>query len=94
MRIQEFLKKCRDAQEQIASNIPWATHHAEQSPSGQNGVETEEERLLAELLATNEQLLEALKMYDDLENQEKRDRDKAERKVNHLVCSSHRPTAY
>ena len=54
--------------------------------------ESEDEGLLAELLATNEQLLDALKMYDDLLNQEQRDREKAEHKVGCIVCTLPHPT--
>lgn len=90
--MQEFLKECRVAQEQISSNIPWATFHAEQRQSGQHG-ESEEERLLADLLVANGELLDVLKMYDDLENQEKRDREKAEHKLRALeAITSFAPT--
>ena len=82
VRIQEFLQKCRASQEYLASNIPWASFHAERSRETYSGSEeTEEERLLAELLQTNQELLDALKSYDDLEAQAERDRKKAERRV-------------
>lgn len=71
--------KCRASQELIYAQIPWASAGAErsrlansrrqtvhESPDGTVEL-TIEERLLAALLGANEDLLEALRVYDDLE---------------------------
>ncbi|KAI0075493.1 EF-hand [Panus rudis PR-1116 ss-1] len=66
--LQEFLQRCRQSQEMIASQIPWATAQAERSSNAAGKTrESKEEALLAELLDANEQLLGALKSYEDLE---------------------------
>jgi len=66
--IQEFLARSRSSQDLIFSQIPWATSQAERSRrKAHSKKETKEERLLAELLGTNEQLLEVIKMYTDME---------------------------
>ncbi|THH31741.1 hypothetical protein EUX98_g2439 [Antrodiella citrinella] len=66
--IQEFLAKCRSSQDLVFSQIPWATTQAERSRrKAKSKKETKEERLLAELLGTNEELLEAIQMYTNLE---------------------------
>lgn len=102
--LQEFFIKCQASQEFIAMQIPWATAGAERSRemilSGQiledaPGEATPEERLLAALLGANEDLIEALRMYDDLERiaaereAEERSRketrmDRTVRRVSHL----------
>ncbi|KAJ6554041.1 hypothetical protein DFH09DRAFT_1280745 [Mycena vulgaris] len=96
--IAEFYKKCRDSQELIFTQIPWASAGAERSrvamdqedrdrerdrerkrknsantlngngsvPDLGTPMSTREEELLAELLAANADLIEALKLYDDL----------------------------
>ncbi|KAK7055193.1 hypothetical protein R3P38DRAFT_2845741 [Favolaschia claudopus] len=95
--IVEFHKKCKDSQELIFTQIPWASAGAERSRAAKdqeererartrktsttsltphNGsltdlsqgaaTQTREEELLADLLASNELLMEALKLYDDL----------------------------
>ncbi|KAJ8083236.1 hypothetical protein PM082_009108 [Marasmius tenuissimus] len=77
----EFRVKCARSRELIATRIPWATagtersrrefnakHEAEGEPlSGKGEGETTEERLLSNLLATNEVLLGVLGQYGDLE---------------------------
>ncbi|CAL1703992.1 unnamed protein product [Somion occarium] len=96
--IQEFRLRCRASQEFISSQIAWATSQAEQSRSDVgSSQETREEQLLADLLATNEELLEAMKIYDDLERlgveQEKEERTRAERKLCALTAiTSFTPT--
>ncbi len=54
-----------------------------------SGAEATEERLLSELLASNEELLDALQLYDQLERigveQRERESREAERKVNFQV---------
>jgi len=77
--IVEFHKKCIDSQELIYIQIPWATAGAERakerartdSTANGNGtpVPTREEELLTELLTSNEQLIDALIQYDDLERE-------------------------
>ncbi|KAH8102894.1 EF-hand [Cristinia sonorae] len=67
---QEFLGRCRASQEVIFSQIPWATSLAERRQpkhKSHKRKETTEERLLAELLATNEVLLDAIKAYENME---------------------------
>ncbi|KAJ7233186.1 hypothetical protein C8J57DRAFT_1090708, partial [Mycena rebaudengoi] len=92
--IKEFYTKCRQSQELIFAQIPWASAGAERSRvakdleekekelqrMGKNGgmpngnttppaelLSTREEDLLADLLAANAELIEALQLYDDLE---------------------------
>ncbi|KAH9951502.1 hypothetical protein B0H21DRAFT_286407 [Amylocystis lapponica] len=66
--IQEFFTRCRESQVLILSQIAWATAEAERSrQTTWSSVLTIEERLLKELLAANEELVEALRMYDDSE---------------------------
>ncbi|KAJ8083209.1 hypothetical protein PM082_009081 [Marasmius tenuissimus] len=79
--IREFRMKCMACQELIAAQIPWASagsersrrevnakHEAEGNPfTGEEQGKTTEERLLEDLLATNEELLAALRRYKDLE---------------------------
>ncbi|KAK7693155.1 hypothetical protein QCA50_002721 [Cerrena zonata] len=81
--IQEFRQKCTKSQEHVSSQIPWATSQTEQAQSGSS--ESKEEQLLGQLLSTNEALMDALKMYDDMEKagveQETRERAQAERKL-------------
>lgn len=80
---QEFYVRCRASQELIFAQIPWATAGAERSRDLLNVIAekrtqadlhpkelqevTTEERLLAALLGSNEELLEALRMYDDMQ---------------------------
>lgn len=82
--VQEFLGKCRASQELVCSTIPWATAELDHS-QGSRSAGSEEERLLAQLLAANQELLDALQMHEDLlrtgTEQEERERQKAERKV-------------
>ena len=76
---QEFHSKCLASQELIIAQIPWATAGAERSRLRaleerrqldkdyiNTNTDTREERLLADLLKANEDLAEALKIYDDL----------------------------
>ncbi|EKM55747.1 uncharacterized protein PHACADRAFT_256599 [Phanerochaete carnosa HHB-10118-sp] len=93
--IEEFLQRCRASQEYLASNIPWASFHAERSRETYRGSdETEEERLLAELLQTNQELLDALKSYSDLEGQTERDRKRTERRLRAMeAITSFNPTS-
>ncbi|KAF9256015.1 hypothetical protein L218DRAFT_966754 [Marasmius fiardii PR-910] len=68
--IKEFRLKCISSQELIAAQIPWATAGAERSRremGQQASEETTEEKLLGDLLAANEELMSALKQYEDLE---------------------------
>lgn len=70
--LKEFSAKCRVSQELIHAQIPWATAGAERSrlhaEDGANmGEVTREEQLLAELLKANEELTDALRIYDDLD---------------------------
>ncbi|OBZ74920.1 TOM1-like protein 2 [Grifola frondosa] len=71
--IREFYARCRASQELISAQIPWAFAGAERSREAAARKEddapelTTEEKLLAALLAANEELLEALRLYDDLE---------------------------
>ncbi|KAG7095922.1 hypothetical protein E1B28_006606 [Marasmius oreades] len=68
--IKEFRLKCISSQELIAAQISWATAGAERSrkEKGQDvEEETTEEKLLGDLLAANEELMSALKQYEDLE---------------------------
>ncbi|TDL14857.1 hypothetical protein BD410DRAFT_796884 [Rickenella mellea] len=77
--IKEFYRKCLASQELIYAQIPWASSRAERSreqaqatitPKGKvngNNEWTRDENLLAELLKANEELTDALRVYDDLE---------------------------
>ncbi|KAL0061689.1 Rho guanine nucleotide exchange factor [Marasmius tenuissimus] len=79
--IREFRMKCMACQELIAAQIPWASAGSERSRrevnakreaegnpfTGEEQGKTTEERLLEDLLATNEELLAALRRYKDLE---------------------------
>ncbi|KAF9256313.1 hypothetical protein L218DRAFT_221356 [Marasmius fiardii PR-910] len=61
--------KCVSSQELIVAQIPWATAGAERSRremGQQASEETTEEKLLGDLLAANEELMSALKQYEDL----------------------------
>ncbi|CCM03840.1 uncharacterized protein FIBRA_05989 [Fibroporia radiculosa] len=65
--IQEFLKNCRSTQEDIFEHIQWADVEAARSHrNARSSTSTREERLLKELLATDEALTEAIKMFDDM----------------------------
>ncbi|KAJ7147396.1 hypothetical protein C8R46DRAFT_917981, partial [Mycena filopes] len=76
--ITELYKKCMESQEAIFSQIPWASAGAEHSREMQHrestmGDETLaapaftwEEGLLLEMLATNEALIGAIRLYDEL----------------------------
>ncbi|KAI0085435.1 hypothetical protein BDY19DRAFT_447463 [Irpex rosettiformis] len=67
--IDEFRKKCRQSQKFITSTIPWATAEAEHSRArASSEAETNEEELLAQLLAANEEIIEALQSYKDSES--------------------------
>ncbi|TCD68237.1 hypothetical protein EIP91_011306 [Steccherinum ochraceum] len=96
--IQEFLGRCRSSQDLIFSQINWASAQAEQSRrKASSSKETQEEKLLAELLGANEELLEAIKMYTDLERvgieQGALERAKAEQKLRALTAiTSFKPT--
>ncbi|GJE86804.1 EF-hand protein [Phanerochaete sordida] len=92
--IKEFVQRCRASQDWLSSNIPWASFHAERSRETHDDTgETEEERLLAELLQANQELLDALKSYSDLEAQTERDRKKGERRLRALeAITSFNPT--
>jgi hypothetical protein len=78
---QEFYFKCHASQDFIATQIPWATAGADRSreqrtiqisllPQQEQAAQatelTVEEQLLADLLGANEELLESLRMYDEL----------------------------
>ncbi|KAL4244391.1 hypothetical protein ABKN59_010425 [Abortiporus biennis] len=98
--IEEFLTRCHKSQELICSQIAWASTEAERSRRSiaPKAPETREENLLASLLDANEELLEAIKMYHDLErigkDQEERDRKAAERKLKAFtVITEFQPTA-
>ncbi|KAL0061686.1 hypothetical protein AAF712_011494 [Marasmius tenuissimus] len=79
--IREFRVKCIASQELIAAQIPWASAGSERSRrelnakreaegnliTGEEDGETTEEKLLADLLGANEELLAALGQYEDLE---------------------------
>ncbi|EPQ55785.1 hypothetical protein GLOTRDRAFT_60574 [Gloeophyllum trabeum ATCC 11539] len=79
--IREFYYKCRASQELIYAQIPWASAGAERSrlaaaardsanfpgTDEEPAAPTPEEQLLAALLEANEELQEALRLYDDLE---------------------------
>lgn len=80
LHVQEFYTKSLASQELIFAQIPWATAGAERSRmlKDQACIEPErgddspiepttEEQLLADLLVANEDLLEAIKQYNDLE---------------------------
>lgn len=79
--IQEFRSKCLASHELIYAQIPWATAVAERSRAAEletNGIKephvqptqgpvvTQEEELLGALLSSNEELQEALRVYDEL----------------------------
>ncbi|KAH6911957.1 hypothetical protein BKA70DRAFT_1098583, partial [Coprinopsis sp. MPI-PUGE-AT-0042] len=73
--IKELYTKCENQQKLIFSQIEWAAAQAEQSRASRNserdknGIgddETIEEKLLAALLGANEELLSAVRQYDDL----------------------------
>ncbi|KAJ7938193.1 hypothetical protein B0H13DRAFT_1135852 [Mycena leptocephala] len=80
--LKEFHQKCLESQEVISAQIPWASASADRSRVAKNqeqneniltdnkGLETSmltwEEELLSEILAANERLLSALRLYDDL----------------------------
>ncbi|KAL0061889.1 hypothetical protein AAF712_011265 [Marasmius tenuissimus] len=80
--IREFRVKCITSQELIAAQIPWASAGSERSRrelnakreaegkpiAGEENGETTEEKLLADLLGANEELLAALGKYEDLES--------------------------
>ena len=90
LALQEFLKKCRVGQEYLSSSIPWASSAAERSRQGiVSGDETKEEKLLAELLTANQELLDALQMYDDLERTATDQKKNAERKVGNCPSVQH-----
>ncbi|KAJ8083240.1 hypothetical protein PM082_009112 [Marasmius tenuissimus] len=79
--IREFRVKCIASQELIAAQIPWASAGSERSRRELNAKreaegkpiaeeedgETTEEKLLADLLCANEELLGAFGQYEDLE---------------------------
>ncbi|KAL0061688.1 hypothetical protein AAF712_011496 [Marasmius tenuissimus] len=79
--IREFRVKCIASQELVAAQIPWASAGAERSRRNlsakreaegkpiarEEDGETTEEKLLANLLGANEELLAALGQYEDLE---------------------------
>ncbi|KAH6911881.1 hypothetical protein BKA70DRAFT_1559439 [Coprinopsis sp. MPI-PUGE-AT-0042] len=79
-KMAEFHKKCENSQKLVFAQIEWATAQAEQSrergkeresrkkkKDGKDGDdETTEEKLLGALLGANEELLSALRQYDDL----------------------------
>ncbi|KAI0698496.1 hypothetical protein BC835DRAFT_1413085 [Cytidiella melzeri] len=94
----EFRKKCRQSQKFIATTIPWATTAAEQSRTAAAvDAETNEEALLAQLLAANEEVVEAIKMYqqaaDGVAESEQRNKKKAEGKLRALdAITSFEPT--
>lgn len=92
--IEEFVQRCRASQEYLASNIPWASFHAERSRESYHGSgETDEELLLAELLQTNQELLDALSSYGDLQAQAEREQRKAERRLRTMeAITSFEPT--
>ncbi|KAF7800253.1 hypothetical protein EIP86_011500 [Pleurotus ostreatoroseus] len=97
--VEEFRGKCRKSQELISSTVPWATAELEhaQGSSTSRTAGSEEERLLAQLLAANQELLDALQMYDDLlragTEQEDRARQHAERKLRALdAITAFQPT--
>ncbi|KAJ7353536.1 hypothetical protein DFH08DRAFT_655400, partial [Mycena albidolilacea] len=80
--IEELHKTCVESQEVISTQIPWASASAERSRvvkdkdqsgnsvDGDEALEppmlTWEEELLLEMLAANEGLFSALRLYDDL----------------------------
>ncbi|KAL6309151.1 hypothetical protein BKA93DRAFT_761241 [Sparassis latifolia] len=67
--IKEFRAKCRTSQELILSEIPRASAEAERSRNAARvSALTAEELLLQELLGANEQIVDAFKIYDDLEH--------------------------
>ncbi|KAI0818801.1 hypothetical protein BC629DRAFT_1588129 [Irpex lacteus] len=98
--IEEFRKKCRQAQKLITSTIPWATVEAEHSRGrATSEAETKEEELLAQLFAANEETLEALKAYEDTANglaeQQDRERKESETKLQALdAITRFQPTPY
>lgn len=78
---QEFHVRCRASQELIFAQIPWATAGAERSRDLMTVIAekrsdshpkappeaTTEEQLLAALLVANEEIIEALRLYDDMQ---------------------------
>ncbi|OBZ75204.1 EH domain-containing and endocytosis protein 1 [Grifola frondosa] len=89
----EFRAKCRESQELIVSQIPWASAQAETSRRAARTVaETTEEQLLAALLSAHEELTESLKMFEDLERigieAEAEERRKTERLIQALTALS------
>lgn len=65
--IQEFLKACKDSQNEIFEQIRWADVEAARSRQNSHcSTPTREEQLLESLLKTDNALTQALKMYDDL----------------------------
>lgn len=103
---QEWYRKCRNSHDFIMAQIPWATAQADHSREeirrvyGENGeVEgskfvSKEEELLAALLGANEELLEAFRIYDDLqrlgimeqEEKEVQERSRKEIRIDRTVC--------
>jgi len=103
--LQEWYRKCRSSQDFIMAQIPWATAQADRSRdellqaymASQPGVDpqhlqiptSKEEELLAALLGANEELVEAFRIYDDLERlgfaeQEEREVQERSRKETRL----------
>ncbi|KAK7055116.1 kinase-like protein [Favolaschia claudopus] len=65
---QEFYQKCITSQEVLSTQIEWAFAAAERSRAEDTSSEsTSHELLLADLLASNQQLTETLRSYDELE---------------------------
>ncbi|KAI0340677.1 EF-hand [Trametopsis cervina] len=93
--LSEFLKKCQSAQTYMTTTIPWATAEAERSHGrGPHNGDTKEEQLLAELLAVNEEIMDALKLFDDLvKRQPETENARAERKLRALdAITAYKPT--
>ncbi|KAF8515729.1 hypothetical protein BU17DRAFT_93374 [Hysterangium stoloniferum] len=74
--IGEWYRKCRNSQDFIMAQIPWATVQADHSreeaqrnhsDDGRPVPTSKEEELFAALLAANQELLEAFRIYDDLQ---------------------------
>ncbi|KXN86675.1 TOM1-like protein 2 [Leucoagaricus sp. SymC.cos] len=72
--VREFYRKCRASQELIYAQIPWAAAEAEKSnvaraAKGDEDTQelTIEQQLLDAILATNEELVEVLKQYEDMD---------------------------
>ncbi|PCH38709.1 EF-hand [Wolfiporia cocos MD-104 SS10] len=66
--VQEFHAGCRVSQEAIVAKIPWATAEAERTRGSARASTTTEEEILQEMLGANEELVQALKAYDDLKS--------------------------